>query len=242
MTYFDGFLMPVPSGNKDGFIAYSHHSDTLFAQHGARRIVECWPQSVDAIALSSAGPGIDARDGEAVAFSWIEWRDKDARMQGMAALDPIIRTDPHFNPDINPPPFDTGRVMWGCFETLADLGQSAEASVVQALVFVARDEQKEAIRHFATQAWLPPRDAGALRMVIGWDDGAQAGHQNSSFEHLRESNGGKAALLFVEWPSTVLPVSIAAAFLPIFGFLSEMNAATVYSGLLTPIVQVAAAD
>ena len=40
MTYIDGFVIPVPSGNRDAYIALAKKAAPVFLEHGATRVVE----------------------------------------------------------------------------------------------------------------------------------------------------------------------------------------------------------
>ena len=41
MSYVDGFVLAVPTANKQKFIAHATDSDNIFIEHGATRVVEC---------------------------------------------------------------------------------------------------------------------------------------------------------------------------------------------------------
>ena len=46
MSYIDGVVIPVPTGNKQKFIDHSKTVDALFLEHGATRVLECWGDDV----------------------------------------------------------------------------------------------------------------------------------------------------------------------------------------------------
>jgi len=41
MPYVDGFVIAVPTANKEAFISYAQEVDHLFIKHGALQILEC---------------------------------------------------------------------------------------------------------------------------------------------------------------------------------------------------------
>jgi uncharacterized protein YbaA (DUF1428 family) len=42
MSNIDGFLIPVPTGEKDAFVRHAREMDQIFLDMGALRILECW--------------------------------------------------------------------------------------------------------------------------------------------------------------------------------------------------------
>lgn len=45
MSYIDGFVIPVPTDNKQKFIEHARHFDSLFIELGAIRVIEGWGAS-----------------------------------------------------------------------------------------------------------------------------------------------------------------------------------------------------
>lgn len=46
MSYIDGFVIAVPTANKQKFIDHAKLSDGVFMDLGATRILECWGDDV----------------------------------------------------------------------------------------------------------------------------------------------------------------------------------------------------
>ena len=46
MTYIDGFVIAVPTANKQKFIDHANRAGSLFVELGATRILECWGDDV----------------------------------------------------------------------------------------------------------------------------------------------------------------------------------------------------
>lgn len=113
MSYVQGFLIPVPRGNKDTYRDMAELSATVFKDYGALRIMECWGDSVPDGKVTDFKRAVKAQDDEAVVFSWIEWPDKatcDAAAQKMES-DPRWKEMPEM-------PFDGMRMMWAGFEPI----------------------------------------------------------------------------------------------------------------------------
>lgn len=114
--YVDGFVLPVPDGNKDAYFQMAREASAVFLDHGATRFVECWGDDVPNGKVTDYRRAAHAKDGETVVFSWIEWPSKAARDSGMKATmeDPRIKMAPETMP------FDGARMIFGGFEPLVD--------------------------------------------------------------------------------------------------------------------------
>ncbi len=118
MSYIDGFVLAVPTADKDKFIAFARTTDAAMLDFGATRIVECWGDDVPEGKTTSFGMAVKAEPHESVVFSWIEWPDKATRDAGMARM----MEDPRFDPKTNPMPFDGKRMIYGGFDPVVVLG------------------------------------------------------------------------------------------------------------------------
>ena len=122
MSYIDGFIIAVPTANKEKFITHAKSGDSVFIEQGATRILECWGDDVPQGKLTDFRKAVQAADDETVVFSWIEWPDKATRDAGMGRMDELMKTDDRFNPDKNPMPFDGKRMIYGGFAPIVELG------------------------------------------------------------------------------------------------------------------------
>ncbi len=120
MSYIDGFVIAVPTENKDAFIEHAKMADSIFTEMGATRVVEAWGDDVPEGETTDLRKAVKATPEETVVFSWIEWPDKptrDAAMQKMMSED---FDDERLNPEKNPMPFDGKRMVFGGFETIVE--------------------------------------------------------------------------------------------------------------------------
>lgn len=120
MSYIDGFVIAVPTANRQKFIDHARRFDPVFIEYGAIRVVEAWGDDVPAGKLTDFRRAVQAIDDESVAFSWVEWPDKATRDAGMKK----IMEDPRMDPGntANPPmPFDGKRMIFGGFENVVEL-------------------------------------------------------------------------------------------------------------------------
>ena len=117
MSYIDGFVIPVPDGNKDAYRAMSERMAPLFAEYGATRLVECWGDDVPDGKVTDFRRAVQAQTGETVVFSWIVWPSKAVRDEAT----PRLMKDPRMQPGPDMP-FDGKRMIFGGFEVMLDTG------------------------------------------------------------------------------------------------------------------------
>ena len=117
MSYFDGFVLAVPTAHKDKFIAHATLGDAVFQDEGALRIVEAWGDDVPKGKVTDFQGAVQAKDDETIVFAWVEWPDKAHRDDVMARSEEWM-ADPRMDPENNPMPFDGKRMIFGGFETL----------------------------------------------------------------------------------------------------------------------------
>ncbi|MBO6782467.1 MAG: DUF1428 domain-containing protein [Alphaproteobacteria bacterium] len=121
MSYIDGFVIAVPTANRQKFIEHASRADTLFKELGATRIIECWGDDVPDGQTTDFRRAVKAEDDETVVFSWIEWPDKATRDAAMGRMDELMKTDDRFNQQTNPMPFDGMRMIYGGFAPVVEM-------------------------------------------------------------------------------------------------------------------------
>lgn len=117
MSYIDGFVIAVPTANKQKFLDHATEGDSIFMEFGALRVLECWGDDVPHGKVTDFYRAVDAKEDETVVFSWIEWPDKATRDAGMKKM----MEDPRMSPEHNPMPFDGKRMIFGGFSPLLEL-------------------------------------------------------------------------------------------------------------------------
>jgi uncharacterized protein YbaA (DUF1428 family) len=117
MSYIDGFVVPVPAGNKQAYREMAARVAPLFREYGATRIVECWGDDVPDGKVTDFKRAVQAEAGETVVFSWIVWPSKAVRDEGGKKMmaDPRMKMDGA--------PFDGKRMIFGGFSVLLDTGE-----------------------------------------------------------------------------------------------------------------------
>ena len=120
MSYIDGFVIAVPTANKQKFIDHARHFDSMVLELGATRVIECWGDDGPEGKVTDFQRAVQATPEETVAFSWVEWPDKATRDAGMKKMMEDPRMDPS-NTDNPPMPFDGKRMIYGGFEQVVEL-------------------------------------------------------------------------------------------------------------------------
>lgn len=121
MSYIDGFVCAVPSGNKDAFIQHAKHIDHVFKELGALRVVEGWGDNVPRGQSTDFYKAVNAKHNETVCISWVEWPDKQTRDRGNEKIQEMAKTDERFDQDKYPVPFDGVRMILGSFDIVYEI-------------------------------------------------------------------------------------------------------------------------
>ncbi len=124
MSYVDGFVIAVPTANKQKFTDHAEKADSVFIELGATRVVECWGDDVPDGEVTDFRKAVRAEPDETVVFSWIEWPDKATRDAAMATMTDWMTSpdkgDPRMDQKKNPMPFDGKRLVFGGFAPIVE--------------------------------------------------------------------------------------------------------------------------
>jgi len=115
-TYIDGYVVPVPSENKEAYREIADNAASVFKEYGATRVVEAWGDDVPDGEVTDYRRAVKANDDETVVYSFIEWPTKEARDVGMKQ----VMEDPRMQMDRDTMPFDGQRMIYGGFTSILD--------------------------------------------------------------------------------------------------------------------------
>ena len=194
MTYIDGFVAPVETAQKQEFLDHARSIDSLFLEFGAERVVECWGTDLPDGKQTDFRRAVQARDGENVVFSWIEWPDKATRDAGMAKME----TDERMQ---GPMPFDGKRMIYGGFEPIFSQGSASPGDYVQGFVLPVPEGRREDYCAMAQDAWEMFCGYGATSVVEAWGDDVPEGKQTDFYRSVAAEPGEKAVFSWMTWPS-----------------------------------------
>ena len=114
MPYIEGFVLAVPTANRDAYIEQAKQGAEYFKSLGATRVTECWGDDVPHGDTTDFFRATQAQDDETIVFSWIEYPDKAAR----DAANEKMRADPAMAE--MEMPFDASRMFWGGFQPVLE--------------------------------------------------------------------------------------------------------------------------
>ncbi len=117
--YIDGFLIPVPEGKRDAYMAMAAKVAPLFKEYGVLQQVECWGDDLPEGKVTDFHKAVKAEGGENIVFSWMLWPDKATRNAGWKKMMEDERMKPEGDM-----PFDEKRMFFGGFQVLFDSGAS----------------------------------------------------------------------------------------------------------------------
>ena len=229
MSYIDGFVIPVPTENRQKFIDHAKLADSVFTECGALRVIECWADDVPDGKTTDFRKAVKAETDETVVFSWVEWPDKATRDAAMEKLTTMMETDDRFNPEKNPMPFDGKRLIFGGFEPVVDLPSPATPSLQPYLFFRGRCE--EAIGYYREKLGAEvlvmmrfsdnPDTAGAGEMPDGLGEKIMHASLRINGSDIMMSDGMKSGPLDFQCMSLTLSVRDAAEADRMFDALAE---------------------
>src|ERR671917_13908 len=116
MTYIEGFIAPVPIADKSAYLDHATSFAPLIREFGATRMVESWSDDVPEGKVTDFRKAVQAKDDEAVVFSWFEYPDRAAR----DAANETMMSDPRMKEMGAAMPFDGKRMFWGGFRPILD--------------------------------------------------------------------------------------------------------------------------
>ena len=195
MTYFEGFILPVPEGNKDAFARHANELAPSLRNCGVRRQLEAWGSDVPEGKLTDFRKAVDGKAGENVVFAWFEYPDRKAR----DAANEAMMSDPNMEEMSKDVPFDAKRMILGGFEAVVEEG-SPGGSYVDGIVVPVPTDRREDYARLAGQNAKVFREYGATRVVETLGDDVPHGQVTDFYRAVKAEDGETIAFSFIEWP------------------------------------------
>ncbi len=113
--YVDGYLVPVPAGNKEAYREMAAKAAVLFREFGATRVVEAWGENVPDGKVTDFKGAVKATPDEKTVYSWVEWPSRAVRDEGWKKM---MADERMKNQTM---PFDGKRMVYGGFAPILDV-------------------------------------------------------------------------------------------------------------------------
>lgn len=197
MTYFQGFLIPVPSDKKAAYEKMARDAVPLFTDYGARRIVECWERDVPDGETTDMFRAVKAEDTEKLVFSWIDW---ESRTACESAHEQMMSDERMQDPPADMP-FDGMRMTYAGFDILGTTGAKGLSAYVQGYIAPVPRDKRSAFAEMCETMRTVAVDCGALRAVDGWADQIDDGKVTDFKQAVKAGSDEAVAFGYVEWPS-----------------------------------------
>ena len=195
MSYFEGFLVPVPAENRETYRKHAADAAPLFHEFGVIRHVEAWGDELPEGKVTDFRMAVAATEGEQVVFSWFEYPSRQAR----DAANEKIMSDPRMEQLGGEMPFDGKRMVMGGFAAIVDEG-STPGVYMDGYVVPVRDDNRDGYLAQAQKAAGIFRELGALRVVEAWADDVPDGKVTDFRRAVKAEDGESVVFSFVEWP------------------------------------------
>jgi uncharacterized protein YbaA (DUF1428 family) len=194
MPFVEGFLTPVPTANRDAYLAHARKAVDLFKRLGATRFVEAWGEDVPDGKRNDLRQAVQLGKDETVLFSWIEYPDRETRDAAGAKM----QDDPLAAELMQDMPFDAGRMIYAGFAPILDSGAAGKPGYVDRIVLAARD--KQAYLALAEKSAAIFQEHGALRVVETWGEDVPEGERTDCHRATLREEGETVVYSWIEWP------------------------------------------
>lgn len=195
MTYVEGFVLAVPTANKEAYRKHAEAAVPLFKEFGMTRMVECWGDDVPDGKVTDFKGAVQAKDDETVVFSWCEYPDKATR----DAAGEKMMSDPRMA-EMGECPFDAQRMIYAGFEPIVEEGNEKGNGYTDGFVCPVPNDNREAYRAMAAKAAPIFREYGALRVVEGWGNDIPDGKVTDYKRAVKAKDDENVVFSFIEWP------------------------------------------
>ncbi len=195
MTYYEGFIVPVPEANKDAYRKSAADAAPIFKEFGVNRHVEAWDSDVSEGKVTDFRMAVNAKPDEKVVFSWFEYPDKATR----DAANEKMRNDERMKAFGESMPFDGKRMVYGGFEPIVEEG-TERGGYTDGFVVPVPEGKTEAYQQMAAKMAKVFRQHGATRVVEALSNDVPKGEVTDFYRAVKAEDGEKVVFSFIEWP------------------------------------------
>lgn len=197
MSYVEGFVVAVPTANKEEYRRHAAEAVPIFKDFGVSRHVEAWGDDVPVGKVTDFKGAVQAKEDETVVFSWFEYPSKEAR----DAANEKMMSDPRMKEMGESMPFDGQRMIFSGFAPIVEEGPGGAMGYADGFVVPVPEGNKEAYRSMAAKAAPIFREHGATRVVEAWGDDVREGKVTDFRRAVKAEDGENVVFSWIEWPS-----------------------------------------
>jgi uncharacterized protein YbaA (DUF1428 family) len=195
MTYFEGFIAPVPEANKDAYRKHATDFAPIGREFGISRHLEAWESDVPEGKVTDFRKAVDAKPDEKIVFAFFEYPSKVERDTANAKF----MSDPRMEDFGKNMPFDGKRMIMGGFDAIVEEGQGG-GSYTDGFVVPVPEGKREAYRELAAKMAKVFREHGATRVIEAFGDDVPKGEVTDFYRAVKAEDGEGVVYSFIEWP------------------------------------------
>ena len=195
MTYFEGFVAPVPEANRETYRQHAAGAAPIFQEFGVKRHVEAWDSDIPDGKVTDFRMAVNAKPDEKIVFAWFEYPDKATR----DSVNAKMMSDPRMKEMGESMPFDGKRMIYGGFEAIVEEG-SGGGDYIDGFVVPVPEGKTDAYRDLAAKMSKYFREQGATRVIEALSDDVPKGEVTDFYRAVKADEGEKVVFSFIEWP------------------------------------------
>ena len=195
MTYFEGFIAPVPEANKNAYRKHATEFASLSPEFGIGRHVEAWDSDVPEGKVTDFRKAVDAKPDEKIVLAFFEYPNRQAR----DAANEKFMSDPRMAEMGKNMPFDGKRMIVGGFKAIVEEG-SAGGSYTDGFVVPVPEAKTDAYQQLASKMAKVFRKHGATRVIEAISDDVPKGQVTDFYRAVKADEGEGVVFSFIEWP------------------------------------------
>jgi uncharacterized protein YbaA (DUF1428 family) len=194
MSYIEGFVLAVPTANRELFRKHARQVGDLVREFGVERQVEAWGDDVQHGKVTDFYRAVDAKENETVVFSFFEYPSKAER----DSANEKFRSDPRME-NLGEIPFDGKRMIIGGFKTIVDEG-SGRGGYVDGWVVPVPEAKRDEYQQLAAKNAKLFLEYGATRLVEAIADDVPKGEVTDFYRAVQAEGDDTIVFSFIEWP------------------------------------------
>jgi uncharacterized protein YbaA (DUF1428 family) len=194
--YVEGFLLAVPTANKEKYREHAEKAVPIFKEFGMTRMVECWADDVPDGKVTDMKRAVQATPDETVVFSWCEYPDKQTRDAANAKM----MSDPRMA-EMGEMPFDGKRMIFSGFTPILEKGSDKGAGYIDGFVIpvpVTKQSDYHQVAEIAAPVFI---DHGATGVVETWGEDLMKGEVTDYYKAVEATEDESIIFSWIAWPS-----------------------------------------